>query len=110
MKAVIVKKPGEVVLENVQMPEPPAGFARIKVKAAAICATETPVWRLTENCREVLALLPPDTLILSSDRFCLFILFAKARIEMRRSPRKIFTAPPAVYFTFEVMLGFALGS
>lgn len=43
MKAVIVKKPGEVVLENVAIPEPPAGFARIKVKAAAICATDLEV-------------------------------------------------------------------
>ena len=43
MKAVIVKKPGEVVLEEVPMPTPPAGFARIKVKAAAICATDLEV-------------------------------------------------------------------
>ena len=40
MKAVVIKKPGEVVLENVEMPIPPKGFARIKVKAAAICATD----------------------------------------------------------------------
>lgn len=43
MKAVVVKKPGEVALCEVQKPEPPAGFARIKVKAAAICATDLEV-------------------------------------------------------------------
>ncbi|MBE6702234.1 MAG: hypothetical protein E7585_02335 [Ruminococcaceae bacterium] len=43
MKAVVVKKPGEVVLCEMQKPEPPAGFARIKVKAAAICATDLEV-------------------------------------------------------------------
>lgn len=40
MKAVIVKKPGEMVLEDVKLPVPPKGFARIAVKAAAICATD----------------------------------------------------------------------
>ena len=43
MKAVIVKKPGEVVLAEAPIPTPPAGFARIKVKAAAICATDLEV-------------------------------------------------------------------
>ena len=43
MKAVIVKKPGEVALVEAPMPTPPAGFARIKVKAAAICATDLEV-------------------------------------------------------------------
>ena len=36
----MVRKPGEVVRVDVGIPEPPAGFARIKVKAAAICATD----------------------------------------------------------------------
>ena len=40
MKAIIVEKPGSAVLKEVDMPTPPAGFARIKVKAAAICATD----------------------------------------------------------------------
>ena len=43
MKAVIVKKPGEVVLIETPLPVPPAGFARIRVKAAAICATDLEV-------------------------------------------------------------------
>lgn len=43
MKAVVVKRPGEVVLENVEMPVPGKGFARIRVKAAAICATDLEV-------------------------------------------------------------------
>ena len=40
MKAVVVKKPQEVVLEERPIPVPGPGFARIKVKAAAICATD----------------------------------------------------------------------
>lgn len=43
MKAVIVKKPGEVALIEASLPTPSAGFARIKVKAAAICATDLEV-------------------------------------------------------------------
>ena len=41
MKAVVIKKPRELVyVEDMAVPEPPAGFARVKVKAAAICATD----------------------------------------------------------------------
>ena len=40
MKAVVIEKPGKVVLKEKKVPEPPRGFARIKVKAAAICATD----------------------------------------------------------------------
>ena len=40
MKAVIVEKPGSVVCKDVALPEVPEGFARIRVKAAAICATD----------------------------------------------------------------------
>ncbi len=43
MKAVIVKKPGEVAFIEASLPTPSAGFARIKVKAAAICATDLEV-------------------------------------------------------------------
>ena len=43
MKAVVIRKPGEMALCEVPMPIPPAGFARIKVKAAAICATDLEV-------------------------------------------------------------------
>ena len=43
MKAVIVKKPGDVALIEAPLPVPPAGFARIFVKAAAICATDLEV-------------------------------------------------------------------
>ena len=43
MKAIRVLKPGTVVLEQCEVPVPPAGFARVKVKAAAICATDLEV-------------------------------------------------------------------
>lgn len=43
MKCVIIKKPGEIVLGNKELPELEKGFARIKVKAAAICATDLEV-------------------------------------------------------------------
>ena len=43
MKAVIVKKQGDVALIEAPLPVPPAGFARIFVKAAAICATDLEV-------------------------------------------------------------------
>lgn len=43
MKAVVIQKPGSVSLEQVNIPEPPAGFVRVKVKAAAICATDLEV-------------------------------------------------------------------
>lgn len=40
MKAIVISKPGEIELKNVDIPTPPEGFARIKVMAAAICATD----------------------------------------------------------------------
>lgn len=40
MKAVVIQKPGQPVLKDTDIPIPPKGFARIKVKAAAICATD----------------------------------------------------------------------
>ncbi len=43
MRAIVIKKPGEIQLEQVAVPEPPKGFARIRVKAAAICATDLEV-------------------------------------------------------------------
>ena len=43
MKAVVINKPGEVFLKEKPIPEPGEGFARIKVKAAAICATDLEV-------------------------------------------------------------------
>lgn len=43
MKAVVIKEPGQVSLEQVNIPQPPAGFVRVKVKAAAICATDLEV-------------------------------------------------------------------
>ena len=43
MKAVVIKEPGKVCLEQVNIPEPQAGFVRVKVKAAAICATDLEV-------------------------------------------------------------------
>ena len=43
MKAVIIGKPGEVYLADKPIPQPPTGFARIKVVAAAVCATDLEV-------------------------------------------------------------------
>ncbi len=43
MKCVVVKEPHKVVLENRELPPLQKGFARIKVKAAAICATDLEV-------------------------------------------------------------------
>lgn len=43
MKAVMIKKPGEISLVDTNVPTPPAGFVRVQVKAAAICATDLEV-------------------------------------------------------------------
>ena len=43
MKAVVISEPGKVMLEQVDLPNPPEGFVRVKVKAAAICATDLEV-------------------------------------------------------------------
>jgi len=43
MKAVVINKPHDICLTEVPLPEPMPGFARIKVKAAAICATDLEV-------------------------------------------------------------------
>lgn len=43
MKAVVIEKPGKMFLTDKPVPAPPAGFARVKVKAAAICATDLEV-------------------------------------------------------------------
>ncbi len=40
MKAVVIENPGTMKLKEVPIPEPPAGFARVKVKACGICATD----------------------------------------------------------------------
>lgn len=44
MKAVVIKKPGCISLEQVEIPEPMPGFVLVKVKAAAICATDLEVF------------------------------------------------------------------
>ena len=43
MKAVVIKEPKNISLQNVDIPEPGENFVRIKVKAAAICATDLEV-------------------------------------------------------------------
>ena len=43
MKAVMSQQPGSVLLTETPLPEPPPGFARVRVKAAAICATDLEV-------------------------------------------------------------------
>ena len=43
MKAVVIEQPGVVLLKEKPIPNPPVGFARIKVAAAAVCATDLEV-------------------------------------------------------------------
>ena len=43
MKCVVIEKPGKVYLSERELPTLSKGFARIKVKAAAICATDLEV-------------------------------------------------------------------
>lgn len=43
MKAVVIEKPGVMQLQEVALPQPPANFVRVKVMAAAICATDLEV-------------------------------------------------------------------
>ena len=43
MKAVQIQKPGSISLIDAPIPNPPAGFARIKIVAAAVCATDLEV-------------------------------------------------------------------
>lgn len=43
MKAVVIKEPKSISLEQVELPNPQPEFVRIKVKAAAICATDLEV-------------------------------------------------------------------
>ncbi len=43
MKAVQIVKPGDIRLIDAPVPTPPPGFARVKIKAAAICATDLEV-------------------------------------------------------------------
>ncbi|MBQ8305800.1 MAG: alcohol dehydrogenase catalytic domain-containing protein [Blautia sp.] len=43
MKAVRVEAPGRIHLVQTDIPEPTPGFARIRVKAAAVCATDLEV-------------------------------------------------------------------
>ena len=43
MKAVVIEKPGVVVMKEVPVPVPQPGFARVKVVAAAVCATDLEV-------------------------------------------------------------------
>ena len=43
MKCVVIERPGVVALKDKELPQLKAGFARIKVAAAAICATDLEV-------------------------------------------------------------------
>lgn len=43
MKAIVIKEPGCISLEQVEIPKPMPGFALVKVKACAICATDLEV-------------------------------------------------------------------
>ena len=43
MKSVVIEKPGKVVFKDSPIPEIPHGFVRVKVMAAAVCATDLEV-------------------------------------------------------------------
>ena len=43
MKAVVFEKPNVVVMKDKPIPDPQPGFARVKVEAAAVCATDLEV-------------------------------------------------------------------
>ena len=43
MKAVVIEKPGVVTMKEVELPIPQPGFVRVKVAAAAVCATDLEV-------------------------------------------------------------------
>ncbi len=43
MKAIQISAPHQMALIDAPVPQPPPGFARIRVKAAAICATDLEV-------------------------------------------------------------------
>ena len=43
MRALEIKRPGEMALIDAPIPTPPEGFARIKVVSAAVCATDLEV-------------------------------------------------------------------
>ena len=43
MKAIVIEKPGKVILAEKPLPIPGPGFVRIKVMAAAVCATDLEV-------------------------------------------------------------------
>lgn len=43
MKSVVIEKPGVMVFKDSPIPEIPEGFVRVKVKAAAVCATDLEV-------------------------------------------------------------------
>ena len=43
MKAIVIERPGVVKMVEKPIPEPAPGFVRIKVAAAAVCATDLEV-------------------------------------------------------------------
>lgn len=43
MKAVVIEKPGQVMLKEAEIPEVLPGFVLVRVKAAAVCATDLEV-------------------------------------------------------------------
>ena len=51
MKAVRFERPGKVSLAELPDPQPPAGWARIRIKAAAICMTDFEVLRGTHEVK-----------------------------------------------------------
>jgi L-gulonate 5-dehydrogenase len=44
MKSVVIRQPGELVLEQRSLPEPAAGEVRIKVQFASICGSDVHIW------------------------------------------------------------------
>lgn len=44
MKALVIKAPKEVQLQNLKLPEPAKGEVRIKMQGCGLCASNLPVW------------------------------------------------------------------
>ncbi len=44
MKSVVIKKPGELVIEERALPEPGLGEVRVKIRYASICGSDVHIW------------------------------------------------------------------
>lgn len=44
MKAAVISGPGQIRLEQVPLPQPPAGAVRVRLEGCGVCASSLPVW------------------------------------------------------------------